>query len=72
MVGYEFSKSHVVNDYICRHINALSFHVFGNTCGRIKFACSVGYEADEIMEERNVANVVTLDHVFEHDSVISA
>ena len=65
-------EGHVVEHYIGGDINTLRLHEFGYAAGRIEFACSICHEADEVMEEGDIADVMTLNDIFQHDGVVDA
>ena len=65
-------ERHIVENNIGGYINTLRLHVFGYVAGRVEFACGVGNEAYEIMEEGNVADAVAFYHVFQHDGIVDA
>lgn len=65
-------ERHVVEDNISGYIHTLRLHVFGYAAGRVELSCGVGNEADEVVEEGDIADAVAFYHVFQHDGVIDA
>ena len=60
---------HVVEHNVGGDFHVLRPHVFHYTVGRVKFAYGVGHKHDEVANERNVANGVSLNDVFQHNGV---
>ena len=65
-------KLPVKQDKVGRHIFPQRFHVFRDAVGRGELAGCVRVKSDEVVEKRDVADVVPLDDVLEHDSVEDA
>lgn len=65
-------ERHVVEDNIGGYIHTLRLHVFGYVAGGIEFACGVGNEADEVVEEGDIADAVAFYHIFQHNGVVDA
>ena len=65
-------ERHVVEDNIGGDIHPLRLHVFGYVAGGVELARSVGNEADEVMEEGDVADAVAFYHILQHNGIVDA
>ena len=54
------------------NIHTLRLHEFGYAAGRVELSCGVGHEADEVVEEGDIADAVAFYHIFQHNGVVDA